>query len=270
MKCVSCEMEINPQWKHAIDANICPFCGKYILEEHLKNLLSSLGEVMDKLQEYPDQLNDWMLSNHSYIKTTSPELIQYVPEGAQEASSKVEDGFQKRKTEQDKKYTIKVKTDAGEEDVVVEQLQSEEKTNDFFKRAEAVKPSIEGFKNTAEKTEHFKRVAQQIKKAGSVSLTNEDGKGETISPEQLENVDEEAIAEYEASLSGGNIASALPNLDEDNDIPPALLAMAGKGGSSGKGMADLLKMQQQQDRARRSRENFESGDNRGKGGFSRS
>lgn len=270
MKCVSCEMEINPQWKHAIDANICPFCGKYILEEHLKNLLSSLGEVMDKLQEYQDQLNDWMLSNHSYIKTTSPELIQYVPEAAQEASPKTDDGFQKRKIEQDKKYTIKVKTDVGEEDVVVEQLQSEEKTNDFFKRAEAVKPGIEGFKSTAEKTEHLKRVAQQIKRGDGVSLTDEGGKGETISPEQLEVQDEEAIAEYEASLSSGNIVSALPNLEEDNDIPPALLAMAGKGGNPNKGMVDLLKMQQQQDRSRRSREAFESGDNRGKGGFSRS
>jgi Zn-finger nucleic acid-binding protein len=268
MKCTSCETEINPQWRHAIDVNICPFCGSAIMAEHLKNLLSSLADTMDKLQEYSEQLDDWMLSNHTYIKTSSPNLVQYVPKEMLQAPVRVDEGFQKKKAEQDKKYTIKVQTETGEEDVLVENLQSEDKTNDFAKRAEAIKPNIEGFKTVAEKTAHLKRIAQQIKSGGSSSLINEDGGEEMISPEQFEGIDEATIAEYEA-LSGGHIASALPNSEED-DIPAAVLAMASKGGGGNKGVADLLKMQQQQERMRKSREAFESGENRGKGGFSRS
>jgi len=47
MRCISCTTEINPQWKHAIDMNVCPFCGKHIMEEHLKNLFAALSSTMD-------------------------------------------------------------------------------------------------------------------------------------------------------------------------------------------------------------------------------
>jgi hypothetical protein len=49
MKCVTCQTEINPKWKHAIDINVCPFCGKNIMEEHLKNCLVSLAAAMEEM-----------------------------------------------------------------------------------------------------------------------------------------------------------------------------------------------------------------------------
>lgn len=268
MKCESCSVEINPQWKHAIESNVCPFCGKAVMEEHLKNLLASLGETMGKLQAYPDQLDDWMLSNHTYIKTDSPNLIKYVPEDLLQVSQK-DTGFQQRKSDQDKKFVVKVKTETGEEEVLAERVQSEEKTNDFFKRAEAVKPGIDGFKNTMDKTAHLKQIVKQIKRGGGTSL-NEAGETEMIDPSLLIEADENAVAEYEASLSGGYISSALPN-ENDDEIPAIVEAMARKAGSGGnaKGMADLLKLQQQQEKKRAAREAMESGDTRGSGGFSR-
>ena len=209
MKCASCEIEINPQWRHAIDANVCPFCGSAILEEHLKNLLSTISDVMEDLLAYQDQLNDWMLSNHSYIKTNSPDLIYHIPQEMLQVSQKDVD-FQKRKEAQDKKFTVKVQTEMGEEEVVVEKVQSEDKTNDFFKRAEAVKPNIEGYKNTMEKTEHLKRVVQQIKKGGSVSLVNEGGSGIMIDPSMMDNADEEAIAELRCGCTTLPFAAMIP------------------------------------------------------------
>jgi len=47
MRCVSCETEIDPKWAHAINNNICPYCGKIILEEHLKNI-HSFSQVVEQ------------------------------------------------------------------------------------------------------------------------------------------------------------------------------------------------------------------------------
>ena len=69
MKCTSCDTDINPKWLHAISNNVCPNCGQHIMQEHLKNLLTSLRETMEKLQEYPNEVDDWMLSNFNFIKT---------------------------------------------------------------------------------------------------------------------------------------------------------------------------------------------------------
>src|ERR1700677_4568820 len=106
MECISCKLEINPQWAHAIDMNICPYCGKPIMDEHLKNLFATLRATMEHLQTYPDQLNDWMLSNHNYIKTDSDKLITYVSKDIIADLKKVKDEkeFQDRK-----KFTVKVK-----------------------------------------------------------------------------------------------------------------------------------------------------------------
>jgi hypothetical protein len=275
MKCISCSGDINPQWTHAIEINVCPFCGKHIMEEHLKNLFATLRSTMESLAQYPDQLNDWMLSNHQFIKTDSPNLIDFVPKEQLQVkplkreASPVEDELQ-----ENKKFIVKVKTEAGvEEEVVAEKIQSEERTNDFFKRAEVIKPRLDGFQSPAQKNEHLKKMAEQIKRAGSTAL-NSEGAASIISPEMMENADPEAVAELESILSGDLITSSLSDNTGD-EIPDVVLRMA--SGASGKGngkasAADLLKLQQQQQRVRASRENFESGTNRGGkgGGFSRS
>lgn len=270
MKCISCEVEINPKWKHAIDINVCPFCGSNIMEEHLKNLLTSLADVIDKLQQYPTQLNDWLLSNFNYIKTDSPDLIKFLPKESLQGLVSVKKLDDKELTDS-KKFTVKVKTDTGEQDVEAEKIQPEEKTNEFFKRAEAVKPNIDGFHSTAEKTEHLKRIALQIKKAGSSAITGDAGENSLITAEMIEEADPDAVAEMESLFSENEITSSLSGSTNDDDIPPVVLNMANraKGSKHTNNPADLFKLQQMHNRVEESRRNFESGSTRGKGGFSR-
>lgn len=271
MKCISCEVDINPKWKHAIDINVCPFCGSNIMEEHLKNLLSSLGDVMDKLQQYPDQLNDWLLSNFNYIKTDSADLINFVSREVLQSSIQTKK-IEEKDLAESKKFTVKVKTDAGEQEVEAEKIQPEERTNEFFKRAEAVKPNIDGFRSTAEKTEHLKKIALQIKRAGSTAVFNDDVENSHISPEMMEDADPEAVAEMESLFDESEISSSLGGSSlGDDDIPPVVLNMANraKGSHHTRNPADFAKLQQLQNRLEESRRNFESGNNRGKGGFSR-
>src|SRR5277367_6689273 len=139
MKCISCEIEINPKWKHAIDQNICPFCGQSIMEELLKGLLSTLQDTMEKLQSYPDQINDWLLSNYNFIKTDNPSLVTYVPkEIIRELKKELDsEDFDRKRT------TIKVKTaDGEEEEVVTEKIQSDSKTAGFFERSGLIKKGV--------------------------------------------------------------------------------------------------------------------------------
>jgi hypothetical protein len=272
MKCISCSVDINPQWTHAIEMNVCPFCGKHIMEEHLKNLFSTLRSAMESLSQYPDQLNDWMLSNHQYIKVDSPKLIDFIPKDQLQVKPVKREVVTEEETAENKKFIVKVKNEAGvEEEVVAEKIQSEERTNDFFKRAEVIKPKLDGFQSPAQKNEHLKKMAEQIKRAGSTAINGE-GAASFISPEMMENADPEAVAELESILSGDLITSSLPD-NTDEDIPDVVLRMASNAKGGGKASsADLLKLQQQQQRVRASRENFESGTNRGGkgGGFSRS
>lgn len=275
MKCLSCESEIDPKWKFAIEQNTCPLCGMSIMEEHLKNLLTSLTDIMTKLQQYPDQVNDWLLSNFNYIKTDSPKLIQFVPKDQiqtllpEPVSPKVlEDNTLKN----DKKFTVKIKTDAGEQEIEAEKIQEEERTNEFFKRAEAVKPKIDGFRSTAEKTEHLKKIALQIKRAGTSAILDDSGEDSYISPDMMDEADPDAVAEMESLFEDNEISSSLPaGLSGDDDIPAVVLNMANKanGSKHKSNPADLMKLQQSHYRLEESRRNFESGASRGKGGFSR-
>lgn len=73
MKCISCEAIVDPKWKHAIDSNLCPFCGSPIMDEVLKVHLSTLAEIMLLLNDqYQEQLDDWLNSNYSYVKRNKP------------------------------------------------------------------------------------------------------------------------------------------------------------------------------------------------------
>lgn len=257
---MSCESEINPKWKHAINENICPFCGENIMAGQLKELLCLIGNKVEHVRDlgFSSQFDDWLLSNYGYVRIDSPNLIQYVDPALlhQEPAPK-------------QKRTMKVKTDKGEEEVVTEQIQNNETTDAFFKRAEAVKPGIDGFGSAAEKTEHLKRMAQQIRKAGSTALTDAAG-GEIITAEMLENADPEAVAEWQGLLSSeGEISSAIADGGDDDEIPAVVMSMANQATNSGnsKNAKDLLKLQQMQDRVNKSRRNFENG---GGGSFSRS
>ena len=158
MKCKSCEAEINPKWKHAIQSNLCPFCGELVVDEQLRELFVSLKSTMDQIiEEFPDQLNDWMLSNYNLISTTSDKLIDYVPESARPRKQKPE---------------------LRSDDPDLIQVQSEEETNGFYKRADLIKPRIDGFKSVAERNAHLKKMAEKIRTAGideNSMLIDDDG-----------------------------------------------------------------------------------------------
>jgi Zn-finger nucleic acid-binding protein len=280
MQCISCKVEINPQWSHAIDINVCPFCGKEIMDRHLKNLFTVLRETMTSLQDYPSQLNDWMLANHSYIKTTSEDIVNFIPKDILVDLKKVKDDkdFQERK-----KFVVKVKNETGDiEEVQAETLQSEEQTNDFFKRAEVIRtpnanapknPKAQTFNSPVEKTKHLKEMAKQIKKAGTSGLTAS-GEDIEVSEELLQDADPEAFEEFQSMISGGGITSSLSDID-DEEVPSHILAAnqalaSKKTGSSSNAAADLAKLRQMQDRVKNSNQAFQTGENRGKGGFSRS
>jgi len=254
MKCMSCDSEINPKWKHAIDSNMCPFCGQNVVDDKLRELFVDLRVLMDELEEYRDQLEDWLLSNYNFIRTTSTSLVNYIPKELLKGNSLP------RNKEEGTKYTVKVKTDKGEEEVIAEKIQSEETTNEFFKRAEAVKPNIDGFKSTIEKTRHLKALTNQIKNAGTKVITNDDVEMMSVN---MDDADPDVVEEMQSLISSPGISSSLTD-SEDLEIPPALLAMSNNKSDT----SDLIKLQQMQDRINKSRNNFKTG-NVGKGGFTR-
>lgn len=255
MRCVSCQTEINPQWKHAININVCPFCGKEIMEEKLKDLFSTLSATMEGLKDYQEQLDDWMLSNFNYVRTDSKKLAQFLPKG----SKKVEESSEEQTDNEavGKEYIVNVETEEGVKPVVAKKIQSEERTNDFFKRAEAVKPGIDGFTSTAEKTKHIKNLVKQIKSGGSEAL-HAAGSASLLSAEIMDQADPEAVAELQALIDGGDpLVSSLPDPSsmsgDDDEIPAAVLAMSAKASaSSGKDARDLARLQQQVNKAQRS------------------
>lgn len=264
MNCITCEVEIDPKWKHALAQNLCPYCGNSIMDEQLQNLLSSLQQTMDALQDYPEQLNDWLLSNYGFIKTDSPDIGIYMPKDMLEEFKKAaEEGrnFLERQGKS-KKEVIKIQTETGEEEVITEKIQSEEKTSEFFKRAEAVKPRLDGFRSAVEKTEHLKALKKQIERAGTTSIGTDT---EIISPEMLENADPEAVAEFQSAISGGEIYAPESDYEEEiigESVVNALSNMKNQGSSN----ADFQKLQRMHQRTAESRKNFRSGS---KGSFSR-
>jgi len=274
MKCITCEVEINPKWKHAIDINVCPFCGQHIMEEHLKNLLTSLGETMEKLQAYPQQLDDWLLSNYNYIKTDSPNLKMYLPK---ETVKELRKELDEAEFQEKKRSVVKVKNavTGEEEEVVVEKAMSDNKANSFFERAEALRPSEKGKKDgpksIAEKTQHLKKLKEQIEEEGAKGIVSEAGMAAMISPEDMQSADPETVAQLQSLIDSGDIvASGLPPSpsDDDDEIPSVVLAMASKAkkGSSGEpNDADLESLRRMQSKVQSAQKKLASG----KGGFSR-
>lgn len=294
MKCISCETEINPKWKHAIDINVCPFCGQHIMEEHLKNCLSNLAVAMEDMLKYQEQLDDWLLSNHNYVKTDSPNLIHFIskedaintfklaeetkkPEKRESSSSEPQVQVKKLKVPDGKGgFTV--------EEVVVEKTQSEEQTNGFFDRAEVLKGSgktsgkapkapdePEEPKSVAEKTRNLKARVAEIKKAGSAAI-EENGMASVIDPDMLNDADPDDVAVLEAAITGGDIvASGLPPTSDgdDDEIPSIVQNMASralqKGGGNGANERDMQTLQEMQNKVRNAQKRLSSG----KGSFSR-
>jgi hypothetical protein len=247
MKCDSCQAEINPQWAHAIEINVCPFCGQNIMAEHLKNLLSALRETMGKLVEYPEQLNDWMLSNYNYIKTDSPQIGIYAPKsGTNDRHTR-----ENKQSNDDNKSIIKIKTDTGgEQEVIVEKIKSEDETSEFFRRAEAVKPNIDGFKTVDDKTQHLKNMVKQIKNGTADNMLLD-----TDEMSEMQDSNFEISASPYAAALGGNdfVPSSLYEGDSGEDVPPIVQQMAASHRGTGKNeLADLQKLQAMVEKSKKS------------------
>jgi len=242
MKCTSCESEINPKWKHAVETNLCPFCGCSIMDAELKSLLSTLSTTLDKLSAHPDHLEDW-LRTHGYVhesritKITGP-LTLATATAPQVAKPPHPDAVA---------------------------VQDQEVTNKFFKNAEATK--------IVSKTQHLKEMAAQIKKQGAASLTA-NPLGGMINPEDLNTADPQVVADLQELIGDSpEVASSLPYSGDDgeDEIHPAALAMAQMAGGGGgqTNAKDLFKLQQLQSKSQGARKRMLSGSS-GKGSFSRS
>lgn len=272
------------------------------MEELLKSLLSTLQNTMEKLHSYPDQLNDWLLSNYSFIKTDSPDLKNYMPKEALKELRKELDheDFERKRS------VIKVKTgDGEEEEVVTEKVQSDSKTAGFFERSGLIKRGtndgdvdsvpdeddvqlnpVKGpakpktFKTQAERNNHFKKLKEKIETEGSQAVISEKGLAAMIDPNNLDSANPEEVAAYQSMIGDGDIIkSALPStLDDEDGMTDRILAanLAAKG-NKGKGHSgdynpqDVQSLQRMQAKVRDAHKAFENGDNRdGKNGFSRS
>lgn len=87
MKCNNCKENIPTRFAHAHKTNICPYCGKEIMDVELQAILNALAKALDDSAPYADQVEDWMQTNYLFKKIkTQPNDISY-PSGAETAES---------------------------------------------------------------------------------------------------------------------------------------------------------------------------------------
>jgi hypothetical protein len=243
MKCISCESDIDPKWAHAISINVCPNCGQAIMEEHLKNLLSTLGSTMRELQQYPEQLNDWLFSNYQYVKTDSPLLASYLPkEQVRELSKQIDE----QEEQQPQVRKIKIKQSDGsitEEEVIVEKKMSNNRAKEFYDRAnnnlgksgKAARAKVSGASEDPKsaptdiisKTEHLKTLKHQIEEEAKSGIVNQ---AQMVAMMETENPDvevsSEEVAEMQAEISGGDqISSGFSSINGEEEDRMADRAM---------------------------------------------
>lgn len=75
MKCKSCNEDVPPKFTHALAVNICPLCGKEIMDTKLQNILGELKTAFSSAQEYMEAVEDWLLSNYSLKKIKPNEVV---------------------------------------------------------------------------------------------------------------------------------------------------------------------------------------------------
>lgn len=285
MLCTSCQTEIDPKWKHALNQNICPFCGSLILQQHLKDCLSTLSSAMEEMSKYPDQLNDWLLSNYKYIKTDSPDLKFFI---SKDTVKELRREIDEEEYHEKKMTTIKIKNALGEEEeieVESKKVQSDDRTKGFFDRAEVLKGSgktsgrsprgvgePDAPKSVAEKTRHLAGLVQEIKTKSSQGIIDENGMASMISPEDLGNSDPATVSELESIIDAGSnaVLSGLGSTSsgDDDEIPSVVMNMASRAAnkqSSNYNEKDMQTLREMQHKAATGSSRMESG----KGKFSR-
>jgi hypothetical protein len=187
---------------------------------------------MEDMQKYPNELDDWMLSNYNYIKTTSPNLVFYIDKDMLKDLKKEADDS----AFQEKKMTlIKIKNADGEEEetwVETRKNQSPDKTKGFFERAEVFKePKSAGKgndepKSIAEKTQHLKEIADKIRKESAQGIVGKDTLASMIESD-YDGSDEPVSKEDLESILSGNLPEESQSNDLD-EVPSSVKRMAEK------------------------------------------
>jgi hypothetical protein len=259
-----------------------------ILPDKLKGLLTTLADTLAQLQEFPEQLDDWLLSNYSYIKTSSPELSSFLPKETIKSLNKAinDEECQEKKTE-----IVKMKIDGKMQDIVCEKLQSEKRTKEIFDRTEIIKgigksagqgpkdPNApEPPKSIAERTQYLKAINEQIKKEAKQGFIDQDHLASMIEMEgAATDGPTPEVAELQAAITGTDvISSAIPDAQTDDDEPIGMnvvAALAQRVGSGSKQSAqekDLASLRKIHDKVLHGQAHMLSGEAVSKGGFTRS
>ncbi len=246
IKCTSCKAEIDPKWKHAIDVNLCPFCGKLIMLEEVKTLLASLNSCVEGLLSYPEYLEDWLSARFNFVKA----------EKVKELEDKLLFLNKKMSTDlivkNDKVESVELPPTENVESSITS-VQDQAITNQFFRKAEVDK--------VVSKNKHLKDLVSQIKKNGSEMLIANEDSDDEFSVQQGPSPD---------SWENTEVSSALSAQDDD-EIHPSALALAAavksKGNGSNYNPNDIAKLQELQGKTSSSRNRMLQGG--GKGSFSR-
>jgi hypothetical protein len=251
---MSCQSDVNPKWKYAIDTNLCPCCGKIIMQEEIKKLLTTLSDSIEGLLKYPEYLNDWLFLRFNFVPAYK---IQILEKQVEELKLKLSEN---RITDKDCIESVdKINNEVNEVNEVNEDsidsvdkkevnestlisVQNEKITNEFFKRSNADK-IVKNSKNIKDLVSRIKNSSIQDTMENSSNIT------EYIEPE---------------------ITSSLDTSDDLDHIPDSVLAFANDAKdfvSSGYNKKDLDKLRELQEKSRGARQRMLSGAN--KGGFSR-
>lgn len=75
MRCKSCKEDVPPKFTHALSVNVCPLCGKEIMDEKLQEILGELKIALSDAKDYMNEVEDWLLSNYSLKRIKENEVL---------------------------------------------------------------------------------------------------------------------------------------------------------------------------------------------------
>ena len=116
MKCSNCSTEIPPAFVACYERNKCPICDGAIMDENTIGLMTGLADAMSKMENDPQGLAGWLLSNYRMEKVGAGEPTGFhrlkpekkTPEKQQQTQAEAPKGpvdgltdFYKRATQQE-------------------------------------------------------------------------------------------------------------------------------------------------------------------------
>ena len=75
MKCMSCGSPVPPEFKAAIQNNICPSCGGELMNEATLDMLDELKDALKKMPNDAEGIAGWLLSNYEMRKIGTGEPV---------------------------------------------------------------------------------------------------------------------------------------------------------------------------------------------------